>query len=47
MLRNLKNLINRLFGFKDKKINKQKPTLVVNNTDNQEGMSEDDYFSSI
>ena len=45
MLRNLKNLINRLFGFKDKKINKPKLTLVVNNTDNQEGKSENDYFS--
>ena len=47
MLRILKDLINRLFGSKDKKINKQKPTLVVNNTENQQGMSEDDYFSSI
>ena len=45
MLRNLKNLINRLFGFKDKKINKPKLTLVVNKTDNQEGKSENDYFS--
>ena len=45
MLRNLKNLINRLFGLKDKKINKSKLTLVVNNTDNQEGKSENDYFS--
>ena len=45
VLRNLKNLIIRLFGFKDKKINKPKLTLVVNNTDNQEGKSENDYFS--
>ena len=45
MLRNLKNLINRLFGFKDKKINKPKLTLVVNKTDNQEGKSENAYFS--
>ena len=45
MLRNLKNLINRLFGFKDKKINKPKLTLVVNKTDNQEGKSENTYFS--
>ena len=45
MLRNLKNLINRLFGFKDKKINKPKLTLVVNNTDNQEEKSENAYFS--
>jgi hypothetical protein len=41
----LKDLINRLFGFRDKKINKPKLTLVVNNTDNQEGKSENDYFS--
>ena len=47
MLRNLKNLINRLFGFKDKEINKPKLTLVVNKTDNQEGMSENAYFSTI
>ena len=47
MLRILKDLINRLFGFKDKKINKQKLTLVVNKTDNQEGMSENAYFSTI
>ena len=47
MLRILKDLINRLFGFKDKEINKQKLTLVVNNTDNQEGMSENAYFSTI
>ncbi len=45
MLRNLKNLINKLFGFKDKKINKPKLTLVVNKTDNQEGKSENAYFS--
>ena len=45
MLRNLKNLINRLFGFKDKKINKPKLTLVVNKTANQEGKSENAYFS--
>ena len=45
MLHILKDLINRLFGFRDKKINKPKLTLVVNNTDNQEGKSEDDYFS--
>ena len=47
MLHKLKNLINRLFGFKDKKINKPKLTLVVNNTDNQEGKSENAYFSTI
>jgi hypothetical protein len=41
----LKDLINRLFGFRDKKINKPKLTLVVNNTDNQEGKSENAYFS--
>ena len=41
----LKDLINRLFGFKDKKINKPKLTLVVNKTDNQEGKSENAYFS--
>ena len=45
MLYILKDFINRLFGFKDKKINKPKLTLVVNNTDNQEGKSENDYFS--
>ena len=45
MLHKLKNLINRLFGFKDKKINKPKLTLVVNKTDNQEGKSENAYFS--
>ena len=47
MLRILKDLINRLFGSKDKKINKQEPTLVVDNTKNQEGMSENAYFSTI
>ena len=47
MLRILKDLINRLFGFKDKKINKQEPTLVVDNSKNQQEMSEDEYFSSI
>ena len=47
MLRILKDLINRLFGFKDKEINKKEPTLVVDNTKNQQGMSEDDYFLSI
>ena len=45
MLHILKDLINRLFGFKDKKINKPKLTLVVNKTDNQEGKSENAYFS--
>ena len=45
MLRILKDLINRLFGFKDKEINKQEPTLVVDNTKNQEGKSENAYFS--
>ena len=47
MLRNLKNLISRLFGFKDKKINKPKLTLAVDNTDNQEGKSENAIFSPI
>ena len=47
MLRILKDLINRLFGSKDKKINKQEPTLVVDNTKNQEGKSENAYFSTI
>ena len=47
MLRILKDLINRLFGSKDKKINKQEPTLVVDNTKNQDGMSENAYFSTI
>jgi len=45
VMRFLKDLINRLFGFKDKEINKQKPTLVVDNTENQEGKSENAYFS--
>ena len=35
MLRNLKNLINRLFGFKDKKNKKPKLTLIVNNVDKE------------
>ena len=47
MLRILKDLINRLFGSKDKKINKQEPALVVDNTPNKQEMSDDDYFSSI
>ena len=47
MLHILKDLINRLFSFKDKKINKPKLTLVVNKTDNQEGMAENAYFSTI
>jgi len=47
VLRILKDLINRLFGFKDKEINKQEPTLVVDNTKNQEGTSENAYFSTI
>jgi len=47
VLRNLKNLISRLFGFKDKKINKPKLTLAVDNTDNQEGKSENAIFSPI
>ena len=45
MLRIIKDFINKIFGLKDKKINKPKLTLVVNNTDNQEGKSENDYFS--
>ena len=45
MLRFIKDFINKIFGLKDKKINKPKLTLVVNNTDNQEGKSENDYFS--
>ena len=45
MLRVIKDFINKIFGLKDKKINKPKLTLVVNNTDNQEGKSENDYFS--
>ena len=47
MLHILKDLINRLYSFKDKKINKPKLTLVVNKTDNQEGKSENAYFSTI
>ena len=47
MLRILKDLINRLFGIKIKEINKQEPTLVVDNTKNKQEMSKDDYFSSI
>ena len=47
MLRILKDLINRLFGIKSKEINKQEPALVVDNTQNKQEMSEDDYFSSI
>ena len=47
MLRFLKDLINRLFDIKSKEINKQEPTLVVDNTKNQEGMSENAYFSTI
>ena len=46
-LRIIKDLINRLFGFRDKKINKSKLTLVVNKTDNQEGKSENAIFSII
>ena len=45
MLRVIKDFINKIFGLKDKKINKPKLTLAVNNTDNQEGKSENDYFS--
>ena len=45
MLRIIKDFINKIFGLKDKKINKPKLTLVVNNTDNQEGKSENAYFS--
>ena len=47
MLRIIKDFINKIFGFKDKKINKQKLTLVVNKTDNQEGMSKNAYFSTL
>ena len=47
MLHILKDLINRLFGIKSKEINKQEPTLVVDNTKNKQEMSKDDYFSSI
>ena len=42
MLRVIKDFINKIFGLKDKKINKPKLTLVVNNTDKK---SENDYFS--
>ena len=45
VLRIIKDFINKIFGLKDKKINKPKLTLVVNNTDNQEGKSENAYFS--
>ena len=45
VLRIIKDFINKTFGFKDKKINKPKLTLVVNKTDNQEGKSENAYFS--
>ena len=45
MLRVIKDFINKIFGLKDKKINKPKLTLVVNKTDNQEGKSENTYFS--
>ena len=45
MLRFIKDFINKIFGLKDKKINKPKLTLVVNKTDNQEGKSENAYFS--
>ncbi len=45
MLRVIKDFINKIFGLKDKKINKPKLTLVVNKTDNQEGKSENAYFS--
>ena len=47
MLRFIKDFINKIFGLKDKKINKPKLTLVVNKTDNQEGKSENAYFSTI
>ena len=47
MLRILKDLINRLFGIKSKEINKQEPTLVVDNTKNKQEMSKDEYFASI
>lgn len=47
MLHILKDLINRLFDIKSKEINKQEPTLVVDNTKNKQEMSKDDYFSSI
>ena len=42
MLRIIKDFINKIFGLKNKKINKSKLTLVVNNTDKK---SENDYFS--
>ena len=42
MLRVIKDFINKIFGLKNKKINKSKLTLVVNNTDKK---SENDYFS--
>ena len=45
VLRIIKDFINKTFRFKDKKINKPKLTLVVNKTDNQEGKSENAYFS--
>ena len=45
MLRILKDLINRLFDIKSKEINKQEPTLVVDNTKNKQEMSKDEYFS--
>ena len=47
MLRILKDLINRLFDIKSKEINKQEPTLVVDNTKNKQEMSKDEYFASI
>jgi hypothetical protein len=45
MLHIIKDFINKTFSFKDKKINKPKLTLVINKTDNQEGKSENTYFS--
>ena len=42
MLRFIKDFINKIFGLKNKKINKPKLALVVNNTDKK---SENDYFS--
>ena len=42
MLRIIKDFINKIFGLKNKKINKPKLALVVNNTDKK---SENDYFS--
>ena len=44
-MRVIKDFINKIFGLKDKKINKPKLTLVVNKTGNQEGKSENAYFS--